>query len=93
MPDVLGQRRAATPARRVAVLGAGHSAVGTLIDLARACDGGARDRIVWLMRGDDPAKSFGGGANDKLVERGALGVGLAALVAAGSDQGRERDSA
>jgi hypothetical protein len=37
--------------------------------------------IVWLIRGENPAKSFGGGVNDKLVERGALGSALAKLVA------------
>ena len=35
------------------------------------------------MRGNDPAKAFGGGANDKLVARGELGAAFAALVAAG----------
>ena len=35
------------------------------------------------MRGNDPAKAFGGGANDKLAARGALGAAFAALVAAG----------
>jgi hypothetical protein len=40
-------------------------------------------RPVWLLRGNDPAKAFGGGANDKLVARGELGAAFAALVAAG----------
>ena len=35
------------------------------------------------MRGDEPGKAFGGGANDKLVARGALGEHFAALVASG----------
>ena len=35
------------------------------------------------MRGNDPAKAFGGGANDKLAARGELGAAFAALVAAG----------
>ena len=34
------------------------------------------------MRGNDPAKAFGGGANDKLAARGELGAAFAALVAA-----------
>jgi hypothetical protein len=35
------------------------------------------------LRGTDPAKAFGGGANDKLVARGELGVAFASLIAAG----------
>lgn len=34
MPDVLGRERGRYAGKRIAVLGAGHSAVGTLIDLA-----------------------------------------------------------
>ena len=35
--------------------------------------------IIWFLRGNDPAKSFGGGANDKLVARGELGRHFARL--------------
>ena len=35
MPDVLGKDRVRYAGKRVAVLGAGHSAIGTLTDLAR----------------------------------------------------------
>jgi len=38
MPDVLGADRARCAGRTVAVLGAGHSAIGTLIDLVRLQD-------------------------------------------------------
>ena len=83
MPDVLGRDRARYAGRSVAVLGAGHSAVGTLIDLARLKDEAPTTEIVWLLRGEDPAKSFGGGAADQLSARGALGSAFAALVASG----------
>jgi thioredoxin reductase len=83
MPDVLGKDRARYAGRTVAVLGAGHSAIGTLTDLARLAAEVPETRPVWLLRGNDPAKAFGGGANDKLVARGELGAAFAALVAAG----------
>jgi NADPH-dependent 2,4-dienoyl-CoA reductase/sulfur reductase-like enzyme len=83
MPDVLGGDRGRYAGRTVAVLGAGHSAVGTLIDLARLKDEVPSTEIVWLLRSDTPEKAFGGGANDKLVARGALGAAFAALVAGG----------
>jgi hypothetical protein len=43
----------------------------------------AYDSAFWLLRGDNPSKAFGGGANDKLAARGELGAQFAALVAAG----------
>ena len=83
MPDVLGKDRARYAGKTVAVLGAGHSAIGTLTDLARLAAEAPGTQPVWLLRGNDPAKAFGGGANDKLVARGELGAAFASLVAAG----------
>lgn len=83
MPDVLGAGRARYAGRTVAVLGAGHSAIGTLIDLAALKAEVPATEIVWLLRGDDPAKAFGGGASDKLAARGQLGSTFAGLVASG----------
>jgi thioredoxin reductase len=83
MPDVLGAERTRYAGRTVAVLGAGHSAIGTLMDLAALADEAAGTSIVWLLRGDDPARAFGGGANDRLAARGALGTAFAGLVRAG----------
>jgi hypothetical protein len=83
MPDVLGKDRARYAGKTVAVLGAGHSAIGTLTDLAKLATEVPETRPVWLLRGNDPAKAFGGGANDKLVARGELGAAFAALVTAG----------
>jgi thioredoxin reductase len=83
MPDVLGRDRARYAGKTVAVLGAGHSAIGTLSDLATLAAEAPETKPVWLLRGNDPAKAFGGGANDKLAARGELGAAFAALVAAG----------
>lgn len=84
MPDVLGAGRARYAGRTVAVLGAGHSAIGTLIDLAALKVQVPATEVVWLLRGADPAKAFGGGANDKLAARGQLGSAFAMLVASGT---------
>lgn len=83
MPDVLGKERARYAGKTVAVLGAGHSAIGTLIDLAKLAEQAPGTRPIWLLRGSDPAKAFGGGANDRLAARGELGAAFAALVTAG----------
>jgi hypothetical protein len=86
MPDVLGRDRARYAGKTVAVLGAGHSAIGTLTDLTTLAPLAPGTRPVWLLRGTDPAKAFGGGANDKLAARGELGAHFASLVAAGQIQ-------
>ena len=83
MPDVLGRDRARYAGRTVAVLGAGHSAVGTVIDLVRLAEAAPGTRALWILRGESPEKAFGGGANDQLVERGALGTLLASFVRSG----------
>ncbi|WGD54106.1 NAD(P)-binding domain-containing protein [Bradyrhizobium sp. CB1650] len=84
MPDLLGAQRGRYASKRVAVLGAGHSATGTLIDLVTLAQSAPGTEVFWLLRGDNPAKSFGGGVNDKLKARGALGSMLAELVQRGS---------
>lgn len=83
MPDVLGAERARYAGKVVAVLGGGHSAVGTILDLARLKQAEPQTLVVWLLRGDNPEKSFGGGANDKLAARGELGKVFAQLVQGG----------
>ncbi|MGE5151030.1 MAG: NAD(P)-binding domain-containing protein, partial [Rhodospirillaceae bacterium] len=83
MPDVLGAGRARYAGTTVAVLCAGHWSIVALIDLVRLKDEVPATEVVWLLRGDKPEKAFGGGANDKLSARGALGAAFAALVVAG----------
>lgn len=83
MPDVLGRDHARYAGKTVAVLGAGHSAIGTLIDLSQLKEQAPGTELVWLVRGGNPDKAFGGGANDKLAARGALGTVFARLVSQG----------
>jgi Pyridine nucleotide-disulphide oxidoreductase len=80
MPDVGGIDRARYAGRIVAVLGGGHSAIGTLIELARLAEGAPGTRIIWLYRGGDVRKAFGGGDADQLSARGALGTAIARLL-------------
>ncbi|MEI5668924.1 NAD(P)-binding domain-containing protein [Bosea sp. CCNWLW174] len=83
MPDVAGRARGRYEGRTIAVLGAGHSAIGTLLELARMAETAPGTNIVWLLRGNDPAKSFGGGSNDALAARGELGSAFARVVESG----------
>jgi Pyridine nucleotide-disulphide oxidoreductase len=82
-PDVLGRDRDRFAGKAIAVLGAGHSAIGALADLAILEQQAPGTRPIWLLRGNDPARAFGGGANDKLAARGELGSHFASLVASG----------
>jgi hypothetical protein len=83
MPDVFGAMRQRFAAKTTAVLGAGHSAIGTLIDLVRLGEQVPGTRAIWLLRGSSPQKSFGGGDKDELAQRGALGKTFASLVEKG----------
>ncbi len=80
MPDVLGAERGRYAGKAVAVLGGGHSAIGTLIDLVELGRHAPGTRPHWLLRADDPEKSFGGGDADGLAARGALGKIFASLI-------------
>lgn len=84
MPDVLGAERARYAGRRVLVVGSGHSAIGTLIDLAALMGDEPGTSVVWVARGTNLTRAYGGGSADQLPERGALGQRLRQLVEAGA---------
>ncbi|MFC5480885.1 NAD(P)-binding domain-containing protein [Massilia suwonensis] len=83
MPDVLGRERARYAGKRVLVVGAGHSAAGTLLALAQLADEVPGTQLVWAIRGQPGAKLFGGGEADGLAARGLLGMRLQALQQSG----------
>ncbi len=79
MPDVTGRLRASFEGRTVAVVGAGHSATGTLLALAELPD----TRVHWIVRTASADRAYGGGEADALPARGAIGTRVRALVEAG----------
>lgn len=79
MPDVTGRDRARFEGKHVAVLGGGHSAVGTLIALSSL----RGTQVTWLCRAQTIARAVGGGEADQLAARGALRTGLERLVESG----------
>lgn len=83
IPDVLGAGRERYAGRSVAVVGSGHSAFNALLELARLREIAPGAAITWVMRRDDAAAAYGGGASDALPARGDLGARLRALVDAG----------
>lgn len=79
IPNVLGDARVRYAGKRVLVVGAGHSAINAALDLLRLQREAPQTKIFWALRRNRIAKLLGGGLNDKLPERGALG--LAAMQA------------
>jgi thioredoxin reductase len=74
IPDVTDPTTVARFAgKHVAVAGTGASAQNTLVGLARLAQAHPGTRISWLVRRPAVGQAFGGGDNDQLVERGALG--------------------
>lgn len=86
LPNVLGRDRARYEGRTTAIVGAGHSAANVLIDLVRLAERSPQTRIVWIVRGTNLIRVYGGGLADQLPARGELGAHLKDLV----DDGRVR---
>ena len=84
MPDVLGRHRDDYAGAGVLVVGAGHSAAGTLLALAELAQQVPATRIHWAVRGSAPARLLGStSTDDALPARGALGETVRELVADG----------
>lgn len=84
LPDVTGRDRGAFAGRRALVVGAGHSAANTLINLADLAKDEPDTRILWAVRGPSAERVYGGGDADGLPARGQLGSRLRRLVEAGT---------
>jgi hypothetical protein len=83
MPDILGRERARYAGKTVLVAGAGHSAAGNLLALAKLAAEAPGTRVAWTIRSRNFARIFGGGENDGLAARGALGQRLKRLAESG----------
>ena len=83
LPAVTGADRERFAGRHVLVIGAGHSAANTLLDLAELAQDDPETRISWAVRSADVSRVYGGEDRDELAARGALGSRLRALVESG----------
>ena len=84
LPDVLGRDRETFAGRTAVVVGAGHSAANSLINLSELAAQVPGTKIVWAIRGASAAKVYGGGDADGLAARGQLGSRLRGLVEDGT---------
>jgi thioredoxin reductase len=86
IPDVRGQLRPRYAGLTTMVVGSGHSALNTLLELAEIQASAPGTHILWVLRKQNIEAAFGGGAADALPTRGALGLHARALVESGTVQ-------
>lgn len=84
VPDLtVSAVRAAYAGKHIAVAGSGHSAMTALVALADLAEQDPDTHVSWLVRRATTRNAFGGGENDQLVARGALGRRAQEAVSAG----------
>jgi hypothetical protein len=83
LPDVLGADRDGFAGKHTVVVGAGHSAANTLLNLAALARVAPGTRVTWAIRGASPVRVYGSAA-DELEGRGQLGRNTHDLVRDGS---------
>lgn len=83
IPDVLGAERERYAGKRILVVGAGHSAIGAVLDLAKLAKEEEETLVAWAVRRKDPSSLWGGSNADELRERGALGSRVHDVVYSG----------
>ena len=83
IPDVLGTARQDYAGKRVLVVGSGHSAINAALALLSLQDQDPDTKVLWALRRNRIEKLLGGGLNDQLPERGALGLAAKRAIDAG----------
>lgn len=79
LPDVLGADRAQFSGKHITVVGAGHSAANTLINLATLIQTAPSTTVTWAIRNSSAVRVFTGD-DDELSGRATLGAKLKKLV-------------
>lgn len=69
--------------KHTVVIGSGHSALNTLLNLAELKEDHPSTKISWILRRESPVSAFGGEEQDQLAARGALGSSAHKLVEQG----------
>lgn len=80
IPDVSGKMKARYRNKNIAVIGGGHSAINTIIELDKLKDEYPETTIQWILRKNSLKEVYGGQEKDALKARGALGIRIEQLV-------------
>lgn len=89
LPDVVGRERDRFAGKRVTVVGAGHSAANTLLNLAALKREVRETQITWLIR-NASAVRVTTSEDDELIARAAIGKRVDRLIATGAIQQIDR---
>src|SRR5690606_35970378 len=80
IPDVLSKLKIRYADKSIAVIGGGHSAFNTILELEQLKQEFPQTEINWIFRREKISDVYGGQENDALEARGALGIKIKALV-------------
>jgi len=80
IPDVMGSLKDRYKNKSIAVVGGGHSAINTIIELDKLKDEYPDTTIHWVLRKKSITDVYGGQEKDALAARGALGIKIEQLV-------------
>ena len=80
IPDVLGKYRDRYKNKHVLVVGAGHSAINSILELDKLKEEFPATTIHWVLRKKHVSEVYGGQEADALPARGALGIKIEQLV-------------
>ncbi|MCE3227148.1 MAG: hypothetical protein K0S32_1699 [Bacteroidetes bacterium] len=80
IPDILNKHKLRFANKKVAVIGGGHSAINTILELEKIKDEFPGTEINWILRKQKMSDVYGGQENDALEARGALGIKIEQLV-------------
>jgi thioredoxin reductase len=80
IPDVLHKHKLRYANKSVAVIGGGHSAINTILELEKIKDEFPETQINWVLRKQKIEDVYGGQEEDALEARGALGIKIENLI-------------
>ena len=83
IPDVRGAARDTYAGKHSLVIGAGHSAINTALDLIDLQEESSGTRLTWATRSGGIARLLGGGLGDEVPGRGRLGLRAAEAIRSG----------
>jgi len=80
IPDVLGKLKDRYMNKNVLVVGGGHSAINTILELDKLKEEFPETQIHWVLRKEKIGDIYGGKEDDALPARGELGIKIEKLV-------------
>ncbi len=73
IPHAEGKDKATYKGKTTMVLGGGHSAIGSALGILKLKEEDINTKVIWGLRSKGIEKLLGGGINDELPARGAIG--------------------